>query len=73
MIAPCAAVCSGDGIGSIGRAGALNVFGYIALMDELADLSDDELIAAYRRTDGAPGKAEPDLLADEIERRGVDL
>jgi len=42
-------------------------------MDDPVELSDDQLLAAYQRTDGAPGDAEADCIIIEIKRRGLDL
>lgn len=39
-------------------------------MDDLGELSDAELIALYERTD--PCSPDVDVIADEMERRGID-
>jgi hypothetical protein len=41
--------------------------------EEIASLSDRDLVAAYQRTTGEPGDAEADALLAEIERRNLDL
>lgn len=41
--------------------------------EEIASLSDRDLVAAYQRTSGEPGDAEADALLAEIARRELDL
>ncbi|WP_269450413.1 hypothetical protein [Sphingomonas sp. CCH5-D11] len=41
--------------------------------EEIASLSDRDLVAAYQRTTGEPGDAEADALLAEIARRNLDL
>jgi hypothetical protein len=38
-----------------------------------ADMTDQDLLAAYQRTNGEPGSAEADALLAEIERRNLDI
>lgn len=39
----------------------------------VASYSDEALLRAFQLTDGAPGNPQADALADEIERRGLDV
>jgi hypothetical protein len=38
-----------------------------------ADMTDEQLLAAYQRTDGVPGNAKADALLSELERRNLDI
>lgn len=44
-----------------------------AFADQVRALPDEDLLAAYERTSGEPGKPEADMLLAEIERRELDL
>jgi hypothetical protein len=48
-------------------------FSYRLTAAGLARFSDRDLLAAYQRTDGAPGNQEADALVAEIERRELDI
>lgn len=39
----------------------------------LREWSDADLLAAYQRTDGAPGNAQAEVVLAEIERRDLDV
>jgi hypothetical protein len=41
--------------------------------DAPADLCDRDLLAAYQRTNGAPGDPEVEAIIAEIENRGLDI
>lgn len=42
-------------------------------MNYPADMTDQDLLAAYQRTNGEPGDPEADELLAEIERRNLDV
>lgn len=41
-------------------------------MTDHTTLSDEDLLAAYEQTSGAPGDEDADALLAEIKRRGLD-
>jgi hypothetical protein len=45
----------------------------LGVQELLEGVSDDEIRRAYLETDGKPGDPFADALADECERRGLDI
>jgi len=41
--------------------------------DQVRAFSDEEVVAAYERTNGEPDNKEAEMLLAEIERRGLDV
>ena len=42
------------------------------MTEDMTEMSDADLLAAYQETDGEPGNPVADALCHEIERRGLD-
>jgi len=42
-------------------------------MNYPADMTDQDLLSAYQRTNGEPGDPDADELLREIEKRGLDI